>query len=177
MLTPSRNVFKKGDAWFRTGDLQRLSPDGFWYFVDRIGDTFRWKSENVSTAEVAEILGAHPAITEANVYGVSLPHHDGRAGCACIVLSGEPKQEVMDSVAAHVEKQLPKFARPVFLRVAKSMETTGSLKHVKHGLRVQGVDLEVVEKGGDTLWWLKGGQYVRFRKSDWEALKGGSVKL
>ena len=80
-----RDVFEKGDAWFRTGDLMRKDEDGYFYFVDRIGDTFRWKGENVSTTEVAEAIGAFPASQEANVYGVGVPGRDGRAGMAAIV--------------------------------------------------------------------------------------------
>ncbi|OAX83269.1 hypothetical protein ACJ72_02362 [Emergomyces africanus] len=80
-----RDVLKKGDAWFRTGDVMRWDAEGRWYFSDRIGDTFRWRSENVSTNEVSEVIGQHPEVLEANVYGVSLPNHDGRAGCAAIV--------------------------------------------------------------------------------------------
>lgn len=167
-------MFKTGDAWFRTGDLQRVSSDGFWYFVDRLGDTFRWKSENVSTAEVAAVLGAHPSVLEANVYGVTLPHHDGRAGCAAVVLAPDAD---MRGLAAHVERGLPKYARPLFLRVTAQMETTGNNKHLKHGLRAEGVDLAVVERGEDRLWWWKDGRYVKFEQKDWEALRGGSVKL
>ncbi|PHH60683.1 hypothetical protein CDD82_2244 [Ophiocordyceps australis] len=79
-----RSVFAKDDAWFRTGDVARWDSDGRVYFCDRIGDTFRWKSENVSTVEVSHVLGTHAAVDEANVYGVELPHHDGRAGCVAI---------------------------------------------------------------------------------------------
>ncbi|KAK5637195.1 hypothetical protein RRF57_012907 [Xylaria bambusicola] len=81
-----RDVFKKGDKYFRTGDLVSRDPEGRTYFHDRIGDTFRWKSENVATTEVSATIGLHPAVEEANVYGVQLPHHDGRAGCAAIAL-------------------------------------------------------------------------------------------
>lgn len=182
-----RDVFAKGDAWFRTGDLQKVSPDGlFWYFIDRIGDTYRWKSENVSTAEVAEVLGGCSEVAEANVYGVELPGHDGRAGCACVVLKpecyvgstgAEAKEETMKTLAQHVVKGLPKFAVPIFIRVTREMVTTGNLKHVKHDMRVQGADPELVESGGDRLWWLVGGVYVRFTKKDWDELRGGKVKL
>jgi acyl-CoA synthetase (AMP-forming)/AMP-acid ligase II len=81
-----RNVFKDGDLWYRTGDALRRTHDGRWFFMDRLGDTYRWKGENVSTVEVSEVLGKFPGVIEANVYGVLLPNHDGRAGCAAIYI-------------------------------------------------------------------------------------------
>jgi acyl-CoA synthetase (AMP-forming)/AMP-acid ligase II len=84
-----RNVFEKGDLWYRSGDALRRTSDGRWYFMDRLGDTFRWKGENVSTAEVGECVGRFPGVVEANVYGVQLPNHDGRAGCAAIFIQPE----------------------------------------------------------------------------------------
>ena len=81
-------MFEPGDAWFRTGDLMRRDDSGFYYFVDRIGDTFRWKGENVATSEVAAAITAFPGIVDANVYGVAIPGADGRAGMAEIVCAG-----------------------------------------------------------------------------------------
>lgn len=182
-----RDVLKPGDAYFRTGDMVRWDKDGRWYFSDRIGDTFRWKSENVSTNEVSEVLGAHPEVHEANVYGVELPHHDGRAGCAAILFktqvdSGNTStlidvpSQMLDNLAAYVLKNLPRFAAPLFLRVTPEMQATGNNKQQKHLLRTEGVDPGRVG-GRDRLYWLQGNRYVPFGKRDWDRVNGGQVKL
>ena len=171
-----RDVLVKGDVYFRTGDVMRLDHEGRYWFCDRIGDTFRWKSENISTTEVQAVLGTHPAIVEANVYGVELPNHDGRAGCAALLLDGEPDAKLLRSLARHVDKNLPKFAVPTFIRVAKVLETTGTNKQQKHGLRTQGVDPAKVTNG-DRIYWLQHGTYVDFRDHDWSDLEGARVKL
>uniref|UniRef100_A0A3P9B6N7 Long-chain-fatty-acid--CoA ligase n=1 Tax=Maylandia zebra TaxID=106582 RepID=A0A3P9B6N7_9CICH len=108
------NVFKKGDLYFNTGDLLRIDEDNFMYFHDRVGDTFRWKGENVATAEVADILVLTDCVKEANVYGVKVP--GGRAGMAAVTLMDGLK---FDStvVFKHVEDFLPSYARPRFLRI------------------------------------------------------------
>ena len=170
-----RDCFAKGDAWFRTGDLQRRDKDGLWYFMDRIGDTFRWKSENVSTAEVASVLGAHPGIKECAVYGANLPKHDGKAGCAAIVLQrGWDSQRVIADFEESV-KALPKYARPVFIRVVKELEKTGNNKVVKRKLQDEGVTDGTIE---DTWWCPVPGQgYVKFGPEDWRSLGRGGVKL
>lgn len=174
-----RSVVEEGDAWFRTGDVIKVDSEGRSYFVDRIGDTFRWKSENVSTNEVSEVLGYHPSVHEANVYGVELPHHDGRAGCAQVILSEPVSESLMKSLADHV-RQLPGFARPIFLRVSKGGPVTGTMKQQKHMLRREGVDIEKVRNGEvaeDVLYWLRSEKYVPFMESDWSQLQGGKVKL
>src|SRR5262249_59308320 len=86
-----RDVFKPGDAWFRTGDLMRKDAAGFFYFVDRLGDTFRWKGENVSTSEVAEAITSFPGVADATVYGVAVPGADGRAGMAAVGAQPGPR--------------------------------------------------------------------------------------
>lgn len=91
----ARNVRRKGDVWYRTGDALRRDSTGRWYFMDRLGDTYRWKSENVSTMEVSAAVGSFPGLSEAVVYGVLIPRHDGRAGCARIYLPSE-KQSGFD---------------------------------------------------------------------------------
>lgn len=173
------DVFALGDAWFRTGDTIRIDEEGRAWFCDRIGDTFRWRSENVATTEVALALGAHAAVVEANVYGVALPHHDGRCGCAAVSFTsgaGTVDQEtVLQGVAHHVNATLPKFAVPLFLRVVREMQATGNNKQQKNGLRTQGVDPGAV--GEDKLFWLRDGTYRPFGQKEWEMLKTGQVRL
>ncbi|KAH8162451.1 hypothetical protein CIB48_g5773 [Xylaria polymorpha] len=172
-----RDVFKKGDAYFRTGDLISWDSEGRTYFHDRIGDTFRWKSENVATTEVSATVGLHPAVEEANVYGVQLPHHDGRAGCAAISFRRAPDEALLRSLAEHARAKLPKYAVPIFLRRGKGLvaAVTGTNKQQKHNLRVEGVDPAKV--GDDELYWLKGDTYVRFGQEDWDLMNAGQVKL
>ncbi|KAK4162375.1 putative very long-chain fatty acid transport protein [Cladorrhinum sp. PSN259] len=179
-----RSVLKKGDAWFRTGDVLRTDDEYRLFFSDRIGDTFRWKSENVSTAEVAQVVGLHPSIQEANVYGIELPNHEGRAGCAAVVFkapaldsAGVPTGETLKSLAEHVRGGLPKYALPLFLRLVQddSAHSTGTNKQQKMALRNEGVDPAKI--GQDQVYWLKGDSYVRFGPSDWSELQGGKVKL
>lgn len=132
-----RDVFVKGDAWFRTGDLMRRDREGYFYFVDRIGDTFRWKSENVSTNEVAEVLASFPGVLEANVYGARVADFDGRAGMAVIVAQHDL---ALDALKRHVDAQLPPYARPLFLRLRREVEITGTFKYRKVELVAEGFD-------------------------------------
>ncbi|BGP09813.1 hypothetical protein JCM10049v2_005687 [Rhodotorula toruloides] len=167
-----RDVLSKGDTYFRTGDLLRRDADGHWYFADRLGDTFRWKSENVSTSDVAAALGE--VVKEANVYGVLVPSQDGRAGCAAIPKSAGPVDFVM--LSKHVSKTLPKYAQPLFIRLVDALESTGTGKQLKVTLRNEGVDPDVVR---DPVFWLHPDKkaYVPFTKEDWGLLKAGKVRL
>lgn len=132
-----RNVFAHGDAWYRTGDLMRKDAGGFFYFVDRIGDTFRWKGENVATAEVAEAIAEFPGVTEATVYGVSVPGAEGAAGMATIVADGAFD---LTALRAHLVCRLPAYARPLFLRIKDRIEVTATFKHKKNDLVCEGYD-------------------------------------
>jgi fatty-acyl-CoA synthase len=132
-----RNVFEPGDTWFRTGDLMRSDEQGYFYFVDRIGDTFRWKGENVSTTEVSEAICTFPGIRQANVYGVSVPGAEGRAGMAMIVSDDELD---LASFRTHLRNRLPEYAHPLFLRIYSELEMTATFKHTKNSLIWKGYD-------------------------------------
>jgi fatty-acyl-CoA synthase len=136
-----RDVFAKGDAWFRTGDLLKRDEDWYFYFVDRIGDTFRWKGENVSTNQVAEVLTAFPGVKEANVYGVQVGGADGRAGMAALTTSTDFD---LGKLGAHLRNELPAFARPLFVRLQPEIETTGTFKYRKIDLVREGFDPAIV---------------------------------
>jgi len=136
-----RDVFEPGDAWFRTGDLMRMDAAGFFYFIDRIGDTFRWKGENVAASEVAAALAAFPGVREATVYGVAVPGIEGKAGMAALVADG-----ALDfaKLREHLQRRLPPYARPLFLRLKDRIELTSTFKHDKTALAREGFDLTVV---------------------------------
>ncbi|MGH0033280.1 MAG: long-chain-acyl-CoA synthetase [Myxococcota bacterium] len=138
-----RDVFQRGDAYFRTGDLLRQDRDGFFYFVDRIGDTFRWKGENVSTQEVAEAISGLPGLEMVNVYGVEVPGADGRAGMAALLFS---EGAGFDGTAffQHVQQSLPRYASPIFVRVLQEQEVTGTFKIRKVELVREGFDPSLV---------------------------------
>ncbi len=131
------NVFKFGDTWFRTGDLMRKDERGFFFFLDRIGDTFRWKGENISTTEVSEAICEFPGVTQANVYGVAIPGADGRAGMATLVAGNDLD---LTAFRAHLIRRLPGYAHPLFLRIRAEMEVTSTFKYTKTDLVRQGYD-------------------------------------
>ncbi len=136
------DVFEKGDRWFRTGDLMKRDAHGYFYFVDRIGDTFRWKGENVSTNEVAEAFGVIDGIQEANIYGVKVPGMDGRAGMAALVTA--PGFDV-SGLAEKLAGNLAAYARPVFIRIRPAMEITGTFKLRKVDLVKDGFDPNAID--------------------------------
>ena len=167
------DVFEKGDMWFRTGDLMKQDELGYIYFVDRIGDTFRWKGENVSTNEVAEVLAGAPGVATANVYGVAVPGTDGRAGMAAITTEGDVD---FDGLYAWLGERLPKYAVPLFIRVQKEAETTGTFKYRKVELVQEGFDPSEVS---EPIWYYDpdSARYEPLTPDAFETLQSGAVKF
>lgn len=153
-------VLAPGDRWFNTGDIVKQIDVGFalglkhFQFVDRTGDTFRWRAENVSTNEVSEVINTHPQVNVANVYGVEVPGCEGRAGMAALQIE---RDEVFDwsGLKTLLERELPAYARPLFMRVQRNIETTATFKLVKSDLREESYHLDKV--GSDLLYYLKPG--------------------
>ncbi len=168
-----RDVFKRGDVWFRTGDLMRRDAHGYFYFVDRIGDTFRWKGENVSTGEVGEVLAAAPGIREANVYGVTVPGAEGRAGMASLVVDGEFD---MEALPARLKARLAPYAWPLFLRLSPQIAVTATFKQRKLDLVREGFDPSAI---ADPLFFLDpaSGKYERLTPQRYADIVEGRVKL
>ena len=167
-----RDVFQKGDSWFRTGDLMRVDSDGYIYFVDRIGDTFRWKGENVATSEVAERLAAVEHVLEVNVYGVPVGDLDGKAGMAALVT--DPQFDLA-AFAQHVDEHQPSYARPIFLRLQQAIETTGTFKYRKVDLVGDGFD---PTRTKDPLYFRDPSKgYVKITKAVFTKLQAGGYKL
>jgi fatty-acyl-CoA synthase len=168
-----RNVFGRGDAWYRTGDLMRKDARGYFYFVDRAGDTFRWKGENVSTIEVAEVIAACPGVIEAVVYGVTIPGTEGRAGMAAVVVSGDFD---LTSFRRHLVERLPEYACPLFLRVGDAIEMTGTFKPRKQELSREGYDPTAI---ADALYF-NDRERAAFEKLDaviYEHIRAGNLRL
>jgi citronellyl-CoA synthetase len=155
-----RNAFEEGDAWFNSGDLMRQVDAGYtlgyphYQFVDRVGDTFRWKAENVSTNEVGEIINGFPEVSFCNVYGVEVPGTDGRAGMAALTLKEGVSELDLAAFSDYVNRELPPYARPVFLRVEQDIAVTGTFKMMKGKLREEGYNLDRVS---DPLYVMKPG--------------------
>ena len=173
-----RDVLKPGDAWFNTGDLITEVDVGFsagkphYQFVDRVGDTFRWRSENVSTNEVGEILNANDQVEIANVYGVDVPAAEGKAGMVSLALNPGC---VFDPVefSAYVMANLPAFAQPVFVRIQSDMSTTGTFKLVKGELRKQAFHLDQLEGDAVYVQLPRTSNYQLLDQSVYESIRDG----
>ncbi|KAJ0001612.1 hypothetical protein NQD34_001408 [Periophthalmus magnuspinnatus] len=170
-----RNVLRKGDLYFNSGDLMRIDQDNFIYFQDRVGDTFRWKGENVATTEVSDILTIWDCIKEANVYGVCVPGHEGRTGMAAVTLQEDTQFNGRD-LYSHVTKYLPPYARPRFLRIQGAVEVTGTFKQMKVKLVEQGFDPGQIQ---DPLFVLDDREksYVTMTTEMYNSIISGNIKL
>ncbi|MGA0545967.1 long-chain-acyl-CoA synthetase [Brevundimonas sp. VNH65] len=166
------DVFARGDRFFRTGDLMRQDREGYLYFIDRVGDTFRWKAENVSTSEVEQRLTDAPGVTEVIAYGVPVPHADGKAGMVTLVVDGKFQAKAFHDWA---EAQLPAYARPVFVRIAKTLETTGTFKYRKVDLVSEGFDPARV----DGPLYVRGGRngYQKLTPAIHAQIEAGDLRL
>jgi fatty-acyl-CoA synthase len=166
------DVFRSGDAWFSTGDLMRQDADGYFYFVDRIGDTFRWKGENVSTTEVAERLGAIPGVHEATVYGVQVGKMDGRAGMASLVAGQEFD---VKGLMEKLDAELPAYAQPQFIRLQADIQTTGTFKYRKVDLAAEGFDPDRIR--GPLYYRSASRGYVKLTKAAYAKIVSGEARL
>uniref|UniRef100_A0A8C0HSD3 long-chain-fatty-acid--CoA ligase n=1 Tax=Balaenoptera musculus TaxID=9771 RepID=A0A8C0HSD3_BALMU len=170
-----RDVFKKGDLYFNSGDLLMMDHENFIYFHDRVGDTFRWKGENVATTEVADIVGLVDFVQEVNVYGVSVPGHEGRIGMASIKMKEDHEFDGR-KLFKHVADYLPNYARPRFLRIQNTIEITGTFKHRKVTLMEEGFNPAVIK---DALYFLddKAEMYVPMTEDIYNAINDKTLKL
>ena len=170
------DVFEKGDRYYNTGDLLRSIGFGHAQFVDRLGDTYRWKGENVSTTEVENILLKHPSISEAVAYGVEIPNTNGRAGMAAITPAESLATLDFSELLAFAREQMPAYAVPLFLRVKVKMETTGTFKYQKTRLKDEAFDPG--RTGDDPIYaWLPGTHtYVQVTEQLLSDIQGGKYR-
>jgi fatty-acyl-CoA synthase len=166
-----RDVFNQGDAYVRTGDLMRQDAQGFFYFVDRLGDTFRWKGENVATTEVATALTAYPGVAAANVYGVAVPGTDGKAGMAALETSATFD---IDGLRTYLKTRLPDYARPIFVRLVDTLAATETFKQKKGELATEGFDPERVQ---GPLYADLGEGYVALDDTLHARIRSGAIRL
>ncbi|XP_072550767.1 long-chain fatty acid transport protein 2 isoform X2 [Salminus brasiliensis] len=170
-----RDVFQQGDVYFNSGDLLRMDHDHFLYFQDRVGDTFRWKGENVATTEVSDIITQVDFIKEGNVYGVQVPDNEGRVGMAAVTVKVGAEFDGT-KLFNHVRKHLPNYAQPRFLRLQNAVELTGTFKQVKMKLVKEGFDPGEIS---DPLFFLSEAEqsYIPLTKTVYHSIVTGRVRL
>ncbi len=169
------DVFRKTDCYFNTGDMLQLHNDLWISFYDRFGDTFRWKSENVSTLEVEAILNSYPSILISAVYGVAIPNTEGKAGMAAITLHDLIKFNI-DEFSQFVTDVLPKYAIPVFIRICEELELTGPMKIKKVNLRKEAYEIDKI-KDPVYFWNSKNKKYTSFSKIEYKDLLEGKIRM
>jgi fatty-acyl-CoA synthase len=168
-----RDVFVPGDTWIRSGDLMRKDEHGFFYFVDRVGDTFRRKGENVATSEVSSVICQFPGIRHANVYGVAVPGTDGRVGMAALVAEHTLN---LSALHQHLASRLPSYARPLFLRMRAHADLTGTFKYSTTEMTHQGYNPDTVS---DVLYFddLEANAFIPIDKNLYDRIQAGEFRL
>ncbi|GAB0090108.1 hypothetical protein DMENIID0001_047910 [Sergentomyia squamirostris] len=168
-----RDVFRKGDAYFNSGDILVQDIYGYFYFKDRTGDTYRWRGENVATSEVEAVISNIVGLHDCVVYGVEVPHVEGRAGMAAIV---DPKREInVENLSNGVQGCLPPYARPLFIRLMDALPMTGTFKMKKLDLQLEGYDLNKIT---DPIYFLHSdGAYKVFTRDDYDRIQSGNARL
>ena len=169
------NVFKKGDRYFISGDLFQLHRGNYVSFVDRLGDTFKWKGELVATNEVADVINRFGSLEDCNVYGVLVKNTEGRCGMAAVTpLEGNTID--CSGLAAYVMENLPVYARPYFLRVRSNVDSTASFKKVKTTLQDEGFNPFTIS---DPLYFLDSErrEYVAMTASLYDEIQSGGIRF
>lgn len=161
-----KNVQKEGDMFFSSGDLVTIDKHFYVYFKDRIGDTYRWRGENVSTNEVESIIARYLSLTDVAVFGVEIPGEEGRIGMAAIVEQGDGSIDLV-SLLEFLRKTLPGYAVPYFIRLIREIKFTGTMKISKYELRQEGYNLDKVK---DPVYYLshKTGKYKPLTRDIYE---------
>jgi len=170
------NVFEEGDGWFNTGDLMRDIGNNHAQFVDRLGDTFRWKGHNISTTEVEKVLNVFDQVLLSSVYGVQIQGTDGRAGMAAFVPSISIGEFDFRGLTEYLKQNLPPYGVPIFLRFKSKLATTATFKLKKIKLKEEGFDLENIE---DPLYVMLPGEseYTPLTKDIYENIKKKKYKF
>ena len=170
-----RDVFRKGDSCFSTGDILVMDDLGYMYFRDRTGDTFRWRGENVSTNEVEAVVSNAVQLQDAVVYGVEVAGSEGRAGMAAIV--DQDNSIDMEQLAVALARSLPSYARPLFVRLIKEADTTGTFKLKKTALRDEGYDVTKVKD--DRMYFMNPAsrKYELLTPESYQDIQQGRVRL
>ena len=170
------NVVQKGDVWFSSGDVMIQDEEGYIYFLDRTGDTFRWKGENVSTREVETIISDLLEMRDVVVFGVAIPRTEGKAGMA-VIAANQVTDINLNELQHQLLKKLPAYTHPMFIRIVSSCDLTGTFKLKKVGLRAEGYNIHEVS---DPLFYLdvRGSkQYEVLNEDSYQAILNGKIQF
>jgi solute carrier family 27 fatty acid transporter 1/4 len=172
------NVFAKGQRAFNSGDLMLCDWLGYMFFCDRLGDTYRWRGENVATCEVENVISRHLSSAEVVVYGVEIPGQEGKAGMAAISTTTTTSGEInfFDSLSHQLKIDLPAYAKPLFIRLMSRLEHTGTFKAIKNTLVEEGYN---IKKLTDKIYYFdqKNGRYQEMTQTIYENILNCNLRL